>query len=460
MLNTLYLPDLRNMLAEGDAVGLEQFCSALHPASTAEALEGLTAEETWQVLRHADLPTRAAVFSYFPSELQVEMLSSLDRQEMGELVGELPPDERVDILQLLEEPLVEGLLAHVPPRERRDILHLQTYPEGTAGSFMTTEFARLRDDMTVAQVHDQFRQWAEHPEALETLYYLYVVDGQGHLQGVVSFRDLALNALVYGQADKRIGELIERNVISVHALDDREEVAQVLARYDLVAIPVIDDQRRLLGIVTHDDVIDVVREEATEDAQRIAGIEPLQAHYLDVGLLTLAWKRGIWLTILFFTSLFTAGALAGYDQLTNAHVWLVMFIPMIISTGGNSGNQSATLVITALSNGEVHVEHWRRVLKREVLMGLVLGTFLGLSAFLVAWGTTWRVPHAGIVAVTVVLVVLCGTLIGSALPLIFRRAGLDPALMSNPLVACLSDILGIIIYMNVALFLLSVTAQA
>ncbi len=454
MINTLYLPEIREMLEHGDREGLAEFCTTLHPASTAEYMEGLSAEECWRVLQHADKGTKVAVFSYFPRDRQVELLTTLPRKAMGQLIGDLPSDERVDILEELDSAVVDELLPLVPLQERRDILRLSSYPEDTAGALMTTDFARLRDDMTLAQVHDQFRRWNEEPEALETLYYLYVVDAQDRLRGVVSFRELALEALVHGKNETRIGELIERNVVTIPVKANHEQIIETFARYDLVAIPVVDENYRLLGIVTHDDVIDVVRDEATEDAQRIAAIQPLEDDYLTTSLPVLAWKRGIWLTILFFTSLFTAGALDGFEKVTETHLWLVMFIPMIISTGGNSGNQSATLVITAMSNGEVRLTDWCRVMGREVVMGLLLGGFLALIGFFVALIATRDAYKALVIPFTVVLVVLCGTLLGAALPMIFRRLGLDPALMSNPLVACLSDILGIIIYMSIALWLL------
>lgn len=450
MMNTLFLPELREMLAEGDSAGLEEFCTAVHPAATAEFMEGLTAQESWEVLRHTDVATRVEIFNYFPRERQVELLQTLDRREMGRFIGELPPDERVDILEDIEPEIVKELFEHVPVAERQDILRLQSYEDGTAGAWMTTEFARLREDMSIAQVRAQLQKWAETPNALEMLYYLYVVDSEDHLLGVVSFRELALASILYDDQAKKIGDLIERNVISVRVDEPQEEVTRTFARYDLLALPVVDAHNRLIGILTHDDVIDAVREEATENAQRIAAVQPLEDTYLGIALTLLARKRGLWLMILFFASLFTAGALDHYQIFTQQHLWLVMFIPLIISTGGNSGSQSATLVITALTNGDVALTDWRRVLVRESIVGLMLGSFLGLIGLFVAFAVTRNWHHASVIPFTVLGVVLAGTIIGSSLPLICRRMGLDPAIMSNPLVACISDILGIVIYMSIA----------
>jgi magnesium transporter len=239
--------------------------------------------------------------------------------------------------------------------------------------------------------------------------------------------------------------------------DDQEEVAQKVARYDLLAIPVVDDEYRLLGIITHDDVLDVMVEEAVEDAQRAAGVEPLEETYLETPVLWLTWKRGIWLTILFFAAVLTAVALREYESELGEVTWLVLFIPLVVSTGGNSGNQSAALVITALSTGTITLRDWWRVVTRELAMGLLLGGFLAvIGYFCTVWLTDATYVEAAVVPLTLLLVVVCGTLTGSLLPLLFKRLGWDPALMSNPFVAGLIDVIGIIIYMSVAVALLEI----
>jgi len=230
--------------------------------------------------------------------------------------------------------------------------------------------------------------------------------------------------------------------------------ARKVARYDLVAIPVVDDEHHLLGIITHDDVIDVVREEATEDAYHQGAVYPLEKAYLETSLLTLAWKRGIWLTILFFEALLTMFALDAYETVVEAVPWLVLFIPLVISTGGNSGSQSATLVVRALATGSITLRDWFRIIRRELLTGLLLGTGLGIIGYICASVTAPDLYTAIVIPVTLVLVVVAGVLTGSMLPLVFRRLGFDPALMSNPFVACLIDFVGILIYMNVAVYLL------
>jgi magnesium transporter len=249
---------------------------------------------------------------------------------------------------------------------------------------------------------------------------------------------------------------MERDLVTVEATDDQEAVAAKVADYDFLAIPVVDHDRRLVGIITHDDIIDVLRQEAEEDAYRAVAIAPLEETYLDTPLHTLVWKRGLWLSILLAGSFLTVIALKSFDETLAAVVWLPLFLPLIVSCGGNSGGQSAALIITSLTSGDLHLRDWWRVLRRELIMGVVLGAILGAMAYL---GATFAVdgPTAAeklVVPITLVLVVTCGTLVGGALPLIFRRLGLDPALMSNPFVAGIIDITGIVTYMTVCWLML------
>ncbi len=449
MINTLYLPELREMLAEHRDDELREFCNTLyHPLRTAEFMEGLNAHEAWQVLRHADVPQRVEIFGYFHRERQITILEQESRDEVAELIEALAHDDRVDLLQELDQAITDELLPLLPEAERRDILRLRMFPEGTAGSVMTTDAAMLTEHLTVSEA---LKELSEQAEELETIYYLYVVDNTQHLRGVVSTRQL-VSAM--GRTATKLSELMETDIVTADASDDQEVVAQKVARYDLLAIPVVDRDRRMLGIITHDDIIDVVREEATEDAHRIAAVNPLEASYLKTRLTTLSWKRGIWLTILFIAALLTALILQNYETALANHAWLVAFIPLVISSGGNTGSQSATLVITAMAIGDVKLTDYLRVIYRELIMGLILGGFLGTIGFLVALVMVQSVQMAVIIPITLILVVVCGALAGSILPLLFKRLGLDPALMSNPFVAGIVDILGIVIYMNVALTLL------
>ncbi|QEG39450.1 magnesium transporter [Roseimaritima ulvae] len=444
MINTLFLPELREMLEFQQAGELKEFCEALNPGRTAEYMAGLTPAEAWQVLQHTTPVLRAEIFEFFDLDHKLAILNDQDPQEVAELLGGLPADDRVDLVQELSEQRVARLLALLPAEDRRDIRRLQSFAEGTAGALMTTEVAKLDERLTVREAFDELSRQAEQ---LETIYYLYVVDESERLRGVVSGRQLVSSL---ARPNTRLQDLMETDVIVVETSDDQEKVAELVERYNMLAIPVVDKGRRLVGIITHDDVIDVVREELTEDAHRIAAVAPLEDGYLRINLLQLGWKRGIWLTILFFAALLTAIALRQFDEELEKYTWLVLFIPLIISSGGNSGTQSATLVITAMTSGEVRIRDWRTILLREIVVGLMLGGFLGLLGWLVSLAVAPDSTSALVIPITVLAVVMSGCLCGATLPLIFKRLGLDPALMSNPFVAGIVDILGIVIYFNVA----------
>jgi magnesium transporter len=447
-MNTLFLPELREMLAEDRTDELREFCTALHPARTAEFMEGLDNEETWRVLQHAQPSLQAEVFQYFDIDRQVDLIASQDEKQIAVLVTQLPADDAVDLLRKVPEARVDAILALVPAPDRRDIRRLQTFKEGTAGAMMTTEVACLSETLTVRQALDELSRQAER---LETIYYIYVVDDTNHLRGVVSGR-LLISSI--GRPETRLADLMKSDVVSVNVNDDQEQVAQKVAFYNIMAVPVVDDGNHMMGIITHDDVIDVVREEAAEDVQRIVAVEPLSDSYLRTPLLILSWKRGFWLLILFFAALSTAFALKMYQSWLDSYAWLVLFIPLIISSGGNSGSQSSTLIISALATKDIELSDWGLIVRREIVMGLLLGGIMGSIGYLCALFLAPTYTQALIIPITILCVVLCGTCMGSVLPLMFKRMGLDPAMMSNQFVAGLSDLLGILIYVNVALLFL------
>ena len=436
------------MLADANRVELEEFCNTLNAGRTAEFMEGLSNEEVWEVLQYASPERRAEIFSYFDEDRQVEMLDAHETTEVAELVEEIPPDDRVDLLQELDDRRVEEILPLLPVEDRRDIQRLQSFPEGTAGALMTSEVAMLAENLNPRQALEELGRQASE---LETIYYLYVVDEYKLLRGIVSTRQLVTSL---PNSSLTLGDMMEQDVVVAHVDDDQEVVAEKVEKYNLLAIPVIDSGRQLVGIITHDDVIDVVREELAEDAQRIAAVAPLEDDYLRIGLWTLSWKRGLWLTILFFAALLTAFALRHYETDLERYAWLVWFIPLIISAGGNSGSQSATLVITAMTSGEVEFTDWPKVMWREVIVSLALGVFLALIGWTVAVMIAPSRMDALVIPLTLVSVIVCGCLFGAALPILFKKIGLDPAMMSNPFVAGIVDILGIVIYVNIARMIL------
>ena len=446
MINTLYLPEIREMLDGNNAEGLRDFCEAIHPARAAEFMAGLNSDEAWQVIQHTDLELRVSIFTYFGKDKQHEILESQEIESVAELVAELPPDDRVDVLQEIDENRLALLLERIPLEERRDFQRLSQYPEGTAGAVMTTEIAKLSEMLTIREALNEIGRQSED---YETIYYLYIVDEEDHLRGLVSARQLLTGMK---QPETLLTEIMDTDLVTVDALEDQEDVANKVARMDLLAIPVVDNQHKMLGIITHDDVIDVVQEEATEDAHRIGAVDPLDVSYLRTSLLTLTWKRGIWLAILFFFALLTAIAIKGYEAQINDAIWLALFIPLVISSGGNSGSQSATLIITALSRGHITLGDWMTVVVRELVMGILLGAGLAAMGYVTSLffvPTELHFMATFVVPLTLLLVVVCGTLTGSLLPLLFEKLGWDPAMMSTPFVAGIVDILGILIYFNV-----------
>ena len=357
MINTLYLPELREMLETGDAEGLREFCTALHPARTAEFMEGLTAAEAWAVLQVADPQSRVETFGFLEEDMQVEIIEMCDPEAVSQLIADMPPDDRVDLLNKVDPAVVDEVLPLIPAEERRDILRLQAYPEGTAGSVMTTDVARLPETLTVRQALDELSRQSED---LETIYYVYIVDDENHLRGAVSARQLVTHL---GKPNMPISELMERDLVTVEATDDQEAVAAKVAEYDFLAIPVVDHEQHLVGIITHDDVIDVFREEATEDALRMAAVGAMTENYLEAPFKTIWRKRSAWLACLFIAELFTFTALAYFENAIAAVLVLSLFVPLCISTGGNSGSQAATLITRAMALGQIGPREWWRVLR-------------------------------------------------------------------------------------------------
>jgi magnesium transporter len=320
---------------------------------------------------------------------------------------------------------------------------------------MTTDYAWLPDNINAGEALDRLRLQAPNSE---TIYYVYVLNEQRKLLGVVSLRDLIL-----APRHESVRHLMEHETVTVKANDDRELVARQIARYDLLAIPVVDEEQRLVGIVTYDDVIDVVVSEATEDAQRMGAVGPFTENYLEASFFKVWWKRAVWLAALFIAEMFTFNAMAYFDDAMKAISVLALFVPLCLSVGGNSGSQAATLITRALALGQVGVSDWFRVIRHEVLMGLALGATLGSIGFLRAWLLTPDhvlvnpdESHADLFRLTLVVsqsvaaICIWGTLIGSMLPIFFKRVGVDPGIASSPFVATFVDVTGIMIYFTIA----------
>jgi magnesium transporter len=383
MSHPLFGPEVKLMLAEHNAPGLREFCEQLHPATVAESLdEEFTPEQIWEVISSANIRTQASIFEYLPSGLQVQMAEKA-RPQVGELLSKMSHDDRVDLLRRLPPRVAEAIMRLVDDADRQDIARLVQYGENTVGALMTTDYAWLPATLAAAEAIDQLRQQA--PDR-ETIYYIYVVDDANRradgsltprrLLGALSLRDLIL-----APRHALVRELMETELVTLRYDDDKEKVAEVFARYDFIAVPVVDDQFGLLGIVTHDDVLDVVREEATEDLQRQAAVGPIEGDYLNASFYRVWQSRVKWLAVLFAAELLTFTVMEYFEELIAAVVVLALFVPLCISTGGNSGTQAATLVTRAMALGYASPRDWRRVVRRELLMGLALGLTLGVIAF-------------------------------------------------------------------------------
>jgi magnesium transporter len=381
---------------------------------------------------------------------QAELLLALPPAERQIWMRQLAPDDAADLLQQASEEDRAALLALIDAETRREVIALMAYAEDEAGGLMSPRYARLRPEMRVDEAIAYLRRQAR--QRLETIYYIYVLDAEQRLIGVVSFRELFA-----APPDHTVRDVMRTQIVSVPDDMDQEAVSHVIAEHDLMAVPVVDGEGRLKGIVTVDDIVDVVREEATEDIQKIGGSEALDRPYLQAGLVEMVRKRVLWLSVLFLGSLLTATVIGHYEDAIGRAVVLALFIPLIISSGGNSGSQATTLVIRALAIGELRLRDWWRVLVKEVASGLALGAILGVLGFVrvLLWpGPGGVAAEASLIALTVaaslVGIVLWGSLVGAMLPFALSRLGFDPASASAPFVATIVDVTGLVIYFSVA----------
>ncbi len=453
--NTLLLPELREMIALNDLAEMRVFCSALHPASTAVFLQELKPEEIWTILSANPMALRAEIFSYFDRDVQIKLVETCPRAEVAKLLEEAPSDDRVDLLDEVDPEIAAEVKKLLSREDQQDVALLSAYEEDTCGAEMSSDFVRLRQNMTVGEAISEI---STQTHLMETVYYLYVLDDEGRLAGVVSAKDLLRRI---NNQDAPISSFMKSagTLITVNANERREEAINLVEKYDFLAIPVVDSTGKMLGVITHDDVLDAAVEELVEDAHMSAAVSPLEDEtYMGANIFLLARKRFTWLAILLFGAITTALILKMFNGVSDRVAWLVAFLPMIVSTGGNSGGQSATLVITALATGEIDLYDWKRVAKRELIMGLILGLAMGVCGFinaLIIYGTSVSTLQLLLVPLSVFCVVFCANLTGALLPLLFQRLKLDPALMSNPFVAGISDTLGTFIYMSLATILVA-----
>ena len=461
-LGALLAPDILALLEdEPGSVALET--EQLHPADLADVAEALPEDRLIAFLT-ALPPARAAdVLEYLDEDRRAFALEGMTTRQAAALVSEMTPDDRADLLEELaedNEERADEILAEIPEAAREETERLLAYDPASAGGLMTTEFVSAPESMTAEEALRGVRAVARTGRR-EAMYAIYTTDGQGRLRGVLSLREL-----LAAPEGARLADVAWTEVQAVPADATQEEVARLTSDYDLVAVPVVDGEGRLLGVVTVDDVIDVIQEEQTEDVQKLGGMEALDEPYMSVGLLAIVRKRVGWLVLLFFGSLLTATVIERFEGRLSKAELLGLFVPMIVSSGGNSGSQATSLIIRAMALNEIRLRDWWRVAGREVLSGLTLGGVLGVlgTARVLVWQAAGFYDYGryyGLVSVTIgatlLGVVTFGSLAGSMLPFALRRVGFDPASASAPFVATLVDVTGLLIYFNVALLVLGGT---
>jgi len=433
----------------------------------AESEAGLVSDdlrETWRLLEtderleaFLDLPRPEAedFFLDLSARDQYELVFALPAEQRRSWMRLMPPDDAADLVQEADEDEREALLALLDEQTRREVMALLAYAEDDAGGLMNPRYAQVRADVSVDEAISYLRRQAR--ERLENVYYVYVNDADRRLVGVVSLRELFAAA-----SGRTVRDVMITDIVTARADMDQEELGRLFAEHDLQAVPVVDEEGRMQGIVTVDDIVDVIQEEATEDIQKIGGTEALDAPYLEVGFTDMLRKRVVWLAVLFVGELLTATAMARFENEIAKAVVLSVFIPLIISSGGNSGSQASTLVIRAMALGEITLGDWWRVVRREIIQGLSIGGILGLIGLgrVFLWESLFHAyaPHTVQLAITVAFsvmgVVMFGTLAGSMLPFLLKRVGLDPASASAPFVATLVDVTGIVIYFSIASLML------
>lgn len=433
---------LTDLIDNNRITSATEVVKGLHPMDVADVLELLEPRQSWRLLER--LPNRAEIFAYFESEHQIRLATELPRLSLAKLIGEMPADERTDLFKMFSRGLRESLLQALAIDDREDLRTLASHMEGTAGALMTTEFAVLRKNMSVAQAMVVIRR--EAPDA-ETIYHAYVVDLNRKLLGVVSLRELIL-----ADPEALIKDLMITEVVTANVNEDQEEVARIISRYDLLALPITDEEGTLLGIVTYDDAMDVVSEEMEDDFHKAAAMGTVTGNFKDATVGLLYRKRVFWLVFLVFGNLLSGLGIAHYEDIIEANLVLVFFLPLLVGSGGNAGSQSSTLMVRALATGDVIVKDWLVLTGRETLVALALG---GTMALAVAGLGYWRGGDQGemvaiVVSLSMVSIVLVGCLVGLALPFVLDKIGFDPAGASAPLVTSICDVAGVVVYLFIA----------
>ena len=443
------MDEIRELLDTKQYTRLRQKITEYNDADIAAILEKLPEEDLLKVFRILPKDTAADVFAYLDVDNQQFIITSLSEKDAAGIINSMMADDATDLFEEMPANIVKRLLANVSPEARRDINHLLRYPEDSAGSIMTVEYVDLKENLTVAQALERIRKVGVDSE---TINVCYVLDAGRHLVGTAALRYLLLS-----DPDAIIGDIMHENVISVNTLMDQEEVARQFKKYDFTSMPVVDNENRLVGIITIDDIMDIMEEETTEDIEKMAAIVPSDKPYMKTGVFE-TWKKRIpWLLLLMVSATFTGGIITKFEDALKTYVVLTSFIPMIMDTGGNAGGQASVTIIRGLSLEEITFKDVFKVMWKEIRIALVCGLTLAACNFvklLVVDRVTVLV--AAVVCITLVAAVVIAKFIGCTLPMLAKRIGFDPAVMASPFITTIVDALSLIIYFSVATSILRI----
>jgi magnesium transporter len=449
MYGRLLAPDIEQLIAARDFATIREVILDFAPVELADLVSELKEESRVVVFRLLPKDLAAETFSYCEFDTQQELLHDMAREEVGALLNDMSPDDRTQLFEDLPGNVVSELINSLNAEERSIALALLNWPEDSVGRLMTPDYVIVKKSWTVQQALDHIRHYGKDSE---TLNYLYVTE-HGTL-----IDDLHIRELLLADPQRKISEILNHSMESLLATDDQETAVLKFKRLDRFALPVVDIDNKLLGIITLDDVLDVAEEQATEEMQKFGAVQALDDTYIDVGLFELVKKRATWLVVLFLGGFLTAIALDYFKTPIEKAVVLALFLPLIISSGGNSGSQAATLIVRALALGEVTLSDWWRIMRRELAAGFLLGVLLGVLGFLrlavhepiISGGQDVRFIVASVIGISLIFIVMAGTIAGSMLPLLMKKLGFDPAASSAPFVATFSDVMGILIYFSIA----------
>ena len=451
MLGNLIGPEIKELIEERNFTALREAFRDWNPADVGECLTELPEEEQAVIFRLLPHSQATEVFEYLEPEAQEKILKAMGHIDAARILNDMSPDDRTALLEELPGSAVAQMLQLLSPEEKAVAQSLLNYPDGTVGRLMTPEFVTVREDWTIAQVLDHVREFGRDSE---TLNVIYVTDERGRLIDDVRIREFLIRPV-----STKVSEFRDHQFVALRATDEANRAIDLFKKYDRAILPVVDSEEKLLGMVTVDDILDIQEEVTTEEMQKMGGMEALDEPYTSIAMHRMVKKRATWLIILFLSEMLTATAMQGYNSEIEKATVLAMFLPLIMSSGGNSGSQATTLIIRAMGVGEVRLKDWFRIMRKELLAGLSLGLILGVIGFFRI--SLWQSLHifdygqfhwfiAATVGISLIGVVMWGSVAGAMLPFVLRRCGLDPAVSSAPFVATLVDVTGLLIYFNVA----------